>query len=301
MIHDSGWYERRKNGIGGSDIAAVFDLSPWKSAYQLYLEKRGEADRDNSNMEAKSWGQRMEPVIREWYSETTGEEVWQPEEMIVSPEYPWMYASVDGLVGNDKILEIKTDRVGTNWGDVGTDQIPDYYALQCHYYLTVLDKQITDVAVMIKGASPEIYTLNRDAEMSEMIIKASYNFMEAVKNGNPPEAKTYTDRLHKHRDVKDKAVVASGEIFDVYEQLKRLSADIRDLEQEKDFLKTRIMEYLGINHGDVLLDSHGDKIVTWKQTTPRTVLDTNKLKSEMPEIYKKYAATKDNVRMFLVK
>ena len=28
-----------RSGIGGSDIAAVFGLSRWKSRYQLYLEK----------------------------------------------------------------------------------------------------------------------------------------------------------------------------------------------------------------------------------------------------------------------
>ena len=29
----------RRSGIGGSDIAAVFGLSPWKTRYALYLEK----------------------------------------------------------------------------------------------------------------------------------------------------------------------------------------------------------------------------------------------------------------------
>jgi len=110
---------------------------------------------------------------------------------------------------------------------------------------------------------------NRDAEMSEMIIKASYDFAEmaemeergkmiekmrsdhralddeqvvkiACEKYGWVEAKTYTDILHKHRD---KAVVASGEIFDAYVRLKRLSVDIRDLEQEKDFFETRLREF----------------------------------------------------------
>lgn len=35
-------YIERQRGIGGSDAAVVVGLSPFKSAYQLYLEKRGE-------------------------------------------------------------------------------------------------------------------------------------------------------------------------------------------------------------------------------------------------------------------
>jgi predicted phage-related endonuclease len=36
------YLEERRKGIGGSDIAAVLGLSPWKTAYQVYQEKRKE-------------------------------------------------------------------------------------------------------------------------------------------------------------------------------------------------------------------------------------------------------------------
>ena len=38
--------EARKKGIGGSDVASILGLSPWKSQYQLYLEKRGELEEE---------------------------------------------------------------------------------------------------------------------------------------------------------------------------------------------------------------------------------------------------------------
>ncbi len=43
-MHGPQYLEERRKGIGGSDIAAILGLSPWKTAYQVYQEKRKEVD-----------------------------------------------------------------------------------------------------------------------------------------------------------------------------------------------------------------------------------------------------------------
>ena len=72
ITHDQ-WLEKRKNGVGGSDVAAILGLSSWTSEVELWLDKRGEADevgeidkRDNS--EVLEWGTILEPVIRKKYA-----------------------------------------------------------------------------------------------------------------------------------------------------------------------------------------------------------------------------------------
>ncbi|WP_410960483.1 YqaJ viral recombinase family protein, partial [Salmonella sp. SAL4361] len=35
----------RKKGIGGSDVAAILGFSPYKSPYQLWLDKTGRSER----------------------------------------------------------------------------------------------------------------------------------------------------------------------------------------------------------------------------------------------------------------
>ena len=37
------WLARRRSGIGGSDVAAVLGLSPWKSPRQVWLDKTTDA------------------------------------------------------------------------------------------------------------------------------------------------------------------------------------------------------------------------------------------------------------------
>lgn len=43
----SKWLEFRKEGIGGSDAAAIVGLSKWKSPYQLWLEKTGQVEAED--------------------------------------------------------------------------------------------------------------------------------------------------------------------------------------------------------------------------------------------------------------
>jgi predicted phage-related endonuclease len=63
------WDTARRWAVGGSEIAVVLGLSPWKSRFTLYLEKKGltAAEPDKPIQE---WGRRIEPVVRDKFAET---------------------------------------------------------------------------------------------------------------------------------------------------------------------------------------------------------------------------------------
>ena len=163
------WLEERRKGIGGSDVAAIMGLSPWKTAYQVYQEKRKEVE-DWSGNDLTDWGKRMEPAIRQWYSDKTGRDVRLPDKIMYHPQHPFMLASLDGFTDDGRVVEIKTARNGKEWGEPGTNQIPDYYAVQVHHYMTITGFQVADIPVSIAGGSPSLYVVEADKEISEMII-----------------------------------------------------------------------------------------------------------------------------------
>ena len=43
-ISKEAFLERRRSGIGGSDIAAIIGISPWKTPRDIYLAKKGLAE-----------------------------------------------------------------------------------------------------------------------------------------------------------------------------------------------------------------------------------------------------------------
>lgn len=60
---DAHWHELRSKHVGGSDIAALFDASPYMTAFTLWHSKAGNvAEKDHGN-DRTEWGKRLEPAI----------------------------------------------------------------------------------------------------------------------------------------------------------------------------------------------------------------------------------------------
>lgn len=299
-MENAQWLEERRKGIGGSDVAAIMGMSPWKTPYQVYQEKRREVQ-DWSGNEATDWGKRMEPAIRQWYSDTTGRAVRLPEGILVHNKYPFMLATLDGFTDDRRVVEIKTARSPKGWGDPGTNEIPDYYLLQVQHYLVVTGFEVCDVPVSIGGASPELYEVPEDQELQEMIIDACASFWVRVQNENPPDPVTYSDAVQRFGKVPATGLVFATEsdiviINDLVAVQKQISA----LKESEEDLKGQIIAALG-DKGDVLAGPDEKALVTYKLANGRKMLDAKALEREMPEIYQKYLKTSEPSRRFLLK
>lgn len=294
------WLEERRKGIGGSDVAAIMGLSPWKTAYQVYREKRKEVE-DWGGNSLTDWGKRMEPAIRQWYSDETGRDVRLPDKIMYHPQHPFMLASLDGFTDDGRVVEIKTARSGKDWGEPGTNQIPDYYAVQVHHYMTITGFQVADIPVSIAGSSPSLYIVEADKEISEMIIEACAKFWERVQSGNPPDPVTYADAVARFGKIKsDGSIIATTELIEAIAGLKQLRAQIKELEEHEEAWKARIIIALG-DQADTIIDGAGQTLVTYKLANGRKLFDSKSLEKEMPEVYQKYLKQSEPARRFLVK
>lgn len=294
------WLDERRKGIGGSDVAAILGLSPFKTAFQVYQEKRKEVE-DWGGNDLTDWGKRMEPTIRQWYSDTTGRSVNLPKGIVCNKKYPFMLASLDGFTDDKRIVEIKTARAGKGWGEPGTNEIPDYYAVQCHHYMIVTGYEVTDVPVSIAGGYPVLYEIPADKEISEMIIEAEANFWRQVVNGNPPEPVTYADAVAMFGKKKSEGVIqADNQILTVINELKKFQKIIKENKEHEETLKGQLIIALG-DKADTLIDASGTTLLTYKLTNGRKTFDSKSLEKEMPDIYKKYLKIGEPSKRFLLK
>lgn len=297
---DSKRIEQRKKGIGGSDIAAILGLSPWRTPYQVWLEKRGEAEGWEGSPQS-DWGTRQEPVIRKWYSDTTGRTVRVPRRLLHHPKHKFMIASLDGYTDDRRVVEIKTSKMIKGWGEPGTSEIPDHYAVQCHHYMIVTGYEVTDVPVSIAGGSPVIYEVPAEKEIAEMIIDACANFWQRVKSGTPPEPISYRDVVHRYGSVQTEGiVVADSTIIEMAYRLRDVQNKIDKLTLEETYLKGELIKAIG-DKGDTLVAPDGAVIVTYKLAKGRATLDMKTLKKECPEIWGRYAREGNPQRRFLLK
>ena len=96
--------DERWRYIGGSDIAAIMGISPFKTRFQLLQEKARIVEPDFKGNEYTEYGNVMEPLIRDYVNETLNRN-FSPD-VLIDGDFRFNF---DGLDKKHKeILEIKT-------------------------------------------------------------------------------------------------------------------------------------------------------------------------------------------------
>lgn len=298
------WHAIRRTGIGGSDVAAVLGVSPWRTAYEVFLDKRGELPPQEES-EPMRWGTLLEPVIRQRYADKTGSPVITIPTTFRSEAYPWMIANLDGIRRDNatpRLFEAKTARSGEDWGEPGSDEVPLAYLLQVQHYMTVTPFKLTDIAVLIGGNDFRIYTVEADRELQEMLIEAEAEFWHRVKANDPPPPVDLQDTRRRYGSLSAKgSVTAREEDLLTLERLRETRQLLSELGEAEDEAKARLMKVIG-EAGDVLVHpSTAKPLATWKLAKAPQRFDEEAFAREHPELHRKYIQPGTPSRRFLLK
>lgn len=169
------WLDVRRKGIGGSDVAAICNLSKYKSRMEVYLEKLGQLPEKPDNPKMKA-GRMLEPTIANWFTEETGIKVRRRNAILQHPEHPFMLANLDRWVfGKNEGLEIKnTDTfMRDEWIP---EKVPVEYMLQCNHYMAVTGADRWYIAVLIGGWDFQWRVIERDQELIDNLITIETDF-----------------------------------------------------------------------------------------------------------------------------
>ena len=296
--------EARKQGLGGSDAPVVAGLSPWKSPLTLYYEKCGAVPVSDQETEAMEWGNRLEPLIAEAYSEKTGRKI-RSQPVRVHPDYPHMLCHIDRqIIGETRgpgILEVKAsgEFIEKSW-DEG---IPDHVYIQVQHNLAVYGYQWASVAVLFGGNKFRYFDVDRDHEIIDYLLVIEAKFWARIRTASPPDITEAVDA----RDVLKKLYpLDSGKEITVESpQAIAMAQVVIQAKQDEDkayeanmaaqsWLKNQ-MKDASICH----IPGFGS--LSWKTTKPGKELDEDKLQREHPEIYQACQKHKPGHRRFLLK
>lgn len=104
-----GWLDERKDKLTASVISALEGLNPYITSQQLLRQKVRDmcgAPSEFQMVPAVAHGEAMEPVARDYLEYLKGYEI-EETGLVVHPDYPFLAASPDGLVGLSGCVEIK--------------------------------------------------------------------------------------------------------------------------------------------------------------------------------------------------
>lgn len=252
----------RTKFIGGSDIAAICGVSPWKTAYQLYLEKIGDIE-SNTETELMYWGTALEPVIRNEFIKRTGHRVIDGA-IINHQQYPFLQGQPDGLLPDlNAILEIKCVNAfaKSKWEDAG---IPIEYLLQVAFYCELAKADKVYFAVLFGGSNYQSFEYEYDKEIGPMLIQRAVDFWECVENRTPPAAVDMEDmKLMYRHSVQNTHIIADSYIIDSVNKIREMRKAMSELSAEDKRIRAEIMQHMKEN--EILIDSSGSVLATFKQ------------------------------------
>lgn len=292
--------KRRKQFIGGSDVAALLGMSHYKTALDLYFDKTSEEVNADEISAPAYWGIQLEDIVANEYSKRTGIPIRLEPNTILHPEYPFLGASIDRWAG-DHILECKTAGFmqGKQWGESGTDNIPTAYIFQCAWYAMICNVERVDIAVLIGGNDFRIYTYNKNPALEEKIKEAAISFWNNhIIPRIPPEPISNTDTLKLYENSTFGATITADEkIYELLNEIKAHKTQIKRLTTIVKNKSTEIFNYM--KDAEILLDPQGNPLATWRnQSTTR--FDAKAFKAEYNDLYTKYIKN-SNSRVFRLK
>lgn len=183
----------RASHVGASEVAALFDASPYLTAFELWHRKKGtistpdfmaEGAPNNERIEA---GIRLEPAIIQWACDRWGYQ---------RREAPTHLSNGNGLGGHpdslvtcpergDGLIEVKTADwlIRKKWGE----EPPLHYLLQAQSYAGLAGAAWCDVVVLVGGNQLERFTYEFRPKIYADIERRVAEFWQSVRANDPPK------------------------------------------------------------------------------------------------------------------
>ena len=285
------WLRHRQAGIGGSDASCIAGLNPWKSAIQLYMDKKEENPQEIKSLRMEL-GNRLEGLVAELFTEATGLKVRNVNGILKNDKYPFAIANIDrAIVGEKAFLECKTTNSYAlkEW----EEGVPAHYEIQCLHYMAITGATHCYIAALIGNSDFIWHKIERDQETIDYLMQIEKDFWENNIEKDvvpmPDGSDAYSEYLKKKYDKSNGQVIELHLLENGVDKLNRydeIVTDIKALESEKKLIEQEIQFYME----EFEVAKIGDRKVTWK-TSSRNTIDSKKLKAEMPDIAQQYMKT----------
>ena len=309
------WLECRMHGpkgdipytVGGSDVAAIFGVSPWTTPLELWNIKKGRMKPPKkANADQLQMGHLLEPIAAYWYAHKSGNHVYEDTGLYQHADHPYALANFDRRFerrsdGEPGILECKscTYHKADSWSD---DAVPIYYELQLRFYLAVADVQHGAFSC-IWGNNPEIDLampeIERDKDMEDMIFQRLDEWIWSLEHDKPPTMSGVESSLAMESLARIYGASQPGlptiEFPKKYERPLRQIAilqgkisdcnhEIKTYEREIEAHSVRIAELMK-EHEHGILTTTTDKLLIDFVTKRTKRPDSKALKSRYPAVY----------------
>ena len=283
--------------LGGSDISTIMEINPFKTRFDLLLEKAGYKEDTFEGNVFTEYGNDMESKIRDYISQTEGQTFEEGKHFKDIDGYTGLQirAHTDGETDN-MILEIKTTSMIHN----SPEQYMNYL-VQLLFYMMVNNRDMGILAVYHRPDDLDLtfdpkrlqtfmIPINAYPDICERINQAIKRFCEDLDKVKDNPFITEEDLLPS-----DITEIAS-QVLAFEQQLEAMKVIEKKIKSEKQRLKT-VMETAGVKKWETptgykitLIPDQEDQLVE------ETSFNAERFMSENPDLWERYMETRKVIK-----
>lgn len=275
--------QNRQKYVGGSDVPAIMGISPYKTQFELAKEKMGIVPREYQTNEYITFGNYLEPQIREYINVAYG------MNFVVDTyidENRHIRSNVDGIDKEKKILlEIKTHGKHPNL---------KVYEVQMQLYMHQIGAEVGWLALYRRPASfdiefdagnLEIMKIERDEALIQDILKGIEQFWERC------------ERLVVRPDMSEMEFYSEGNDMDILvarantllDDIAAMKKQVIEMNKELRPIQQSLYDAMDKNNVKKIETPH--RLITRVLPSENKRFDHKRFKEEHPAIYDEYLKT----------
>lgn len=255
------WLALRSRGIGGSEIGTVLGVNPWKSATQLFFEKLGLFQDEESNNMRMFMGNFMEAHIADLWQHWDGSEESivanyragrkvrqcseRPETMWLK-KHPFLIANIDRQIDKAPgrkgrgVLECKT--INGYYAQQWAAGVPPSYLYQIQQYMFVTGFKYSELALLQDGNAMSVLEFEADPNAQELILEKGSEFWQRIQAARPAAVKYLTEEGKQNPD--------RNALSDYMEEVEEYEPAPESMPAYEEFLRKRYKQAYGTSIAD---------------------------------------------------
>lgn len=234
------WLKCRAQDITSTESAALFGLSPYMTAFELWHRKKSGKYLDDEN-QFKTWGKRLQDAIAYGIAEDEGWKIRSMPNYMRIPELK-LGASFDYQIGRKGLLEVKnvdSFAFKNDWLiEDGATEAPPHIEIQAQHQLAVSGRKFINIGALV-GGNRRIVIYREPSETIINAIKAKVaDFWKSIDEEREPapnfsDDAAFLSELYVNA-VKGKVLDARGDL-----ELNALALEYEKCRKEKSDAENR--------------------------------------------------------------
>ncbi len=253
------WLALRANDLTSTEISALFNSSPYTTAFELWHQKRSNTISTLEPSERMRWGLRLQNSIAAGVAEEQG---WtlkpldrflymRDEEARLGASFDFEFTAKDGSKG---LLEVKNvDGLAylNGWieNEDGSLEAPVHIEFQVQQQLMLSGHSQAYIAALVGGNRLELVRREPDAGVHAAIRAKASEFWKSVETGIEPvpdfaKDAEFISKLYRYAEP-GKLINAAGRVQELAVAYREASKAEKEAEGRKDAAKAEILTLIG--------------------------------------------------------